>query len=67
MRDNGESKFKVNCDDSEAQNREGRYRGYGCEDGDGNCEDEQEGQDKSVSWVEARHFRQEVGKDILVS
>ena len=45
MGDNSEREFDVDESYAEEEDREGDCGREGCEDGDGDCEDEEEGED----------------------
>lgn len=50
-----ESEFDVYDGYSETENAESECCGYGCEDCDGNCEEEEERQDNNVKGAEQLH------------
>lgn len=57
MGDNSEREFDVDESYAEEEDREGDCGREGCEDGDGDCEDEEEGEDYAVEGIEECHCR----------
>jgi hypothetical protein len=52
----GQGQFDVDENYSECKDGEGEEGGHAGEEGDGDCGDDEEGEDEAVDWIEEHHF-----------